>query len=61
MTHYLIIKTQGAFQKSELGPAGPSGQTGHLGNEIAFFQEVWLKNHLLCAYHLGFDRSELDD
>ena len=49
MTYYFIIKTQGAFQKSELGPAGPSGQTGHFGNEIAFFQEVWLKNHLLCA------------
>ena len=49
MTSYFFIQTHGAFQNSELAPAELSGRTTHFGNEIALFQEVWLKNHLLCA------------
>ena len=40
----LVEATKGAFQKSEL-----AGQTRHFGNEIGFFQEVLLQNHILCA------------
>ena len=38
------VKTKGAFQKSEL-----AGRTRHFDNELGFFQEVLLKNHLLCV------------
>ena len=43
---------RGAFHLSEL-----AGRTSQLANEMGFFQRVLLKNHLLRAYYLGFDRS----
>ena len=34
-----------------------AGRNSQLANEMGFFQRVLLKNHLLCAYCLGFDWS----
>ena len=44
--------TKGAFQKSEL-----AGRTRHFENEIGFFQEFLMENHLLPVYYLGFESS----
>ena len=44
---------RGALSKSQNWPAGPV----IFDNEIAFFKESFLKNHLLPAYYLGFDWS----
>ena len=38
------LKFKGAFQKSEL-----ASRTSHFDNEIDFFKEIFLKNHLLRA------------
>ena len=46
----LLLYSYGAFHLSEL-----AGRTSLLANEMGFFQRVLLKNHLLCAYYLGFD------
>ena len=46
------LKFKGAFQKSEL-----ASRTSHFDNEIDFFKEIFLKNHLLRAYYLGFEWS----
>ena len=40
----------GAFYLSEL-----AGRTSQLAIEMGFFQRVFLKNYLLCAYYLGLD------
>ena len=52
------LKTQGAFQKSEVTGwimAGPV----IFDNKIGFFQESLMKTHLFRAYYLRFDRSGL--
>ena len=43
----------GHFPKVRTGQLD-HGWTGHFDNEIGFYQEFFLKNHLLCAYYLGY-------
>ena len=53
-SEFSLLQTYGAFQKLELAGRTMAGAV-ILMKEISFFQETLLKNHLLCAYYLGFD------
>ena len=46
----LRARTEGAFHLSEL-----AGRTSQFENEIGFFLQFFLKNHLFRAYYSGFD------
>ena len=49
-----IIVVLGCFPKVRTGRLDRD-LTSHFHNEISFFKELIMKNHLLCAYYLGFD------